>query len=388
MMYRRLALVMLAPLLLTGAVAGHAATPAQAAPAQETPGWQQVNTNGFGVPQAAEVSALEPFGAYLYAGTTNTLDGARLYRSPDGTTWTPVSEPGFGIAHDIRPLGILDLAVYNGRLYATTGRTDNAAQIWRAQDGLTWAPVVITGFDDPDTVDITALIAYNGALYAGTHNLVKGAQVWRSYSGDNNTWTQAAPAQSGSGPGRVTGFAVFDGALYAAIESEAPAQIWRTYGGEWTTVVDDGFGSALTTVTGSLTEFAGYLYVGAGNETSGAQLWRTADAAIWEPAIAPAFGDAHNEKVEAVFVFQNQLYASAKNTTSGLELWRSPGGLAWEQVNPDGFGDNRNSGVNGSNATASFLGHLYVGTANAAAGGEVWRMLQPQQHTYLPLIVR
>jgi hypothetical protein len=180
--------------------------------------------------------------------------------------------------------------------------------------------------------------------------------------------------------------AVFDGALYAAVESTAPAQIWCSYGGDWTTVMSDGFGNSLTTSTGGMAEFAGYLYAGAGNTVDGAQLWRTHDGANWEQAINPGFGDPNNQKVEMVFVFQSHLYVSVKNAQTGIELWRSIDGTLWEQANPDGFGDSHNTHSNLSNATADFLGDLYVGTSNVVDGGELWWM--QQQHTYLPLILR
>ncbi len=85
------------------------------------PAWQQVNSNGFGDPQAPEVSALEAFNGYLYAGTHNPVnpapgqlyDGAQIFRSPDGSSWTPVTQPGFGNTHDIAPPAILDFLVFN-----------------------------------------------------------------------------------------------------------------------------------------------------------------------------------------------------------------------------------------------------------------------------------
>jgi hypothetical protein len=246
--------------------------------------------------------------------------------------------------------------------------------------------MVIHGFGNPDIVDITAFAVYKSTLYAGATNLISGAQIWRSFSGDSNTWTQVAPGVPGPATVSVTGFAVFDGALYAAVESGAPAQIWRSYGGDWTTVMSNGFGNSLTTSTGGMAEFAGYLYVGAGNAVDGAQLWRTNAGAIWEPAIDPGFGDPNNQKVEMVFVFQNHLYVGVKNAQTGIELWRSTNGAVWEQANPNGFGDSNNSGSNWSNATADFLGLLYVGTSNVVDGGELWR-IQPQR-TYLPLVLR
>ncbi len=357
--------------------------------APPAPIWQQVNGDGFGDPDTDEVSALAVFNGYLYAGVSNTnlLEGAQIFRSQNGVSWTPVTEPGFALPHDNRPPAILDLTVFQGRLYASTGR-GNAAQIWRSLDGEIWAPMVNSGFWNPDSVGIAALTEYDGKIYAGVWNDVSGAQIWSSYTGDNNSWTQVAPAVPGTGPGGVSGMAVFDGALYAAIDSEGPAQIWRSFGGPWSAVVSDGFGSDLTTITGGMAVFGGFLYVGAGNEKSGAQLWRTNDGENWTQVNNPGFGAPNNRAVEMVSVWQNQLYVSVKNTLTGIEVWRSPDGAAWEQANQDGFGDSSNSGSNSSLATAEFLGDLYIGTSNAVTGGELWRFYQPRQYFYLPFIWR
>lgn len=345
---------------------------------QVVPVWQEVNSNGFGNPQTSEVSALAAFSGYLYAGTYNPVDGAQIFRSPDGVTWAAVTQPGFGISHDIAPFAILDLTVFNGRLYASTGRR-NASQLWRTLNGVTWAPMDVTGFSDPDNVDLTALAEYGGMIYAGVTNQVTGAQIWRSYTGDNNTWTKVAPDVPGTVPASITGFAefAFDGGLYAAVElEEGPAQIWRSFGSAWEIVVNDGFGDANTRLTGGIAEYLGDLYAGAGNTAVGAQLWHSADGDIWTQAITPGFGDSNNQQVESVYVFQNQLYVSVKNAVTGMEIWQSADGTTWEQANLDGFGDSNNSGTNRSNATAGFMGHLYVGTANAVDGGELWSMLE------------
>jgi hypothetical protein len=345
--------------------------------------WEQVNNNGFGDPQVMEVTALGAFNGFLYAGTHNLIDlaplfdGAQIFRSADGTTWVPVTQPGFGNSHDIAPPAILDFIIFNNQLYAGTGR-GNASQIWRSSNGTIWAPMDVTGFSDPDNVDITALAVYDGKIYAGVTNQVTGAQVWSSFTGDNNSWTHMAPVVPGTDPSAITGFAefTFDGGLYAVVQSEAPAQIWRSFGGDWEVIVNDGFGDANTLSTGGLTEFGGYLYVGAGNTAVGAQLWRTNDGATWEPAIPPGFDDPNNQTVETVFVFHNQLYVSVNNAVTGMEIWRSTDGTLWEQANLNGFGDSNNSGTNEGNATAVFLGQLYVGTSNIV-GGELWRTVQP-----------
>ena len=358
---------------------------------QAVPGWQQVNSNGFGDPGAGEVSAVEAFNGQLYAGTSNATAGARIFRSPDGVTWTPVTQAGFGSSHDTRPPAILDLTIFKGYLYASTGR-GNAAQIWRSADGINWGRVVNAGFGDPDIVELTVMTEFGGWLYVGASKQDSEAQIWRTFTGDGtlSNWTQVA---LGADPASVTGMVEFDGGLYAAVQSEtdAPAQIWRSYGGAWTTIVSDGFGDSSTTLTGGMAEFLGYLYVGAGNTVNGAQLWRSNDGENWSQAISPAFGDANNLKVEMVSVFLNQLYVIVKNAVTGIEIWRSADGTTWEQVNLDGFGDKNNTSSNFSNASAGFLGQLYVGASNVVDGGELWRK-QPEGNipgefkSYLPLI--
>lgn len=350
----------------------------------DLPNWQQVNSSGFGDSTTGEITALESFNNYLYAGTHNPIDpeplfdGAQIFRSPDGLTWNAVTQPGFGNAHDIAPPAILDFAVFKGFLYAGTGR-GNASQLWRSSNGTIWAPMDVTGFSDPDNVNITALVEYGGKLYAGVTNQVSGVQIWSSSTGDNNSWTKQTTPTLPEMASSVTGFAVFNGALYAAVEfeSNSPVQVWRSYGGAWTSVISDGFGDSDNTLTGGMVVFGGYLYLGSGNTSSGAQLWRTSDGEVWTSTITAAFGDANNVKAEMVIVYENQLYVSVKNTATGMEIWRSADGSIWEQVNQDGFGDNNNAATNWSNASAKFSNQLYVGTVNIIDGGEVWRMQPP-----------
>lgn len=360
---------------------------------QAEPGWEQVNSNGFGDLDAGEVTALAVFNNYLYAGTHNAADGALILRSPDGVSWTAVIEPGFGIPHDTAPPAILDLTVYGTYLYASTGRGQDPAKIWRTSNGLYWLPVVNSGFSGADTVDISALAGYGGMLYAGTSDRIGGAQIWRSYTGDSNSWTQDSPASLVGEPAGVTGFAVFGGALYATVESDGPAQIWRTYGGSsgWAPVMSDGFGSHLTTLTGGMAVFGDYLYAGAGNSAVGAQLWRSLDGESWVPAATPGAAGGNNEAVESLFVFGSQLYASLRNAATGIEVWHSADGATWEQSNLDGFGDSDNAGTNRGNATTAFLSRLFVGTANTLEGGELWRLtpaVSPAQKVYLPTVQR
>jgi hypothetical protein len=355
-----------------------------------SPVWQQANTSGFGDAHEQEVSALENFNGYVYAGTYNVVDptvlfdGARIFRSPDGITWTPVTQPGFQNPHDTAPPAILDFVVFNNRLYASTGRGGNVAQVWRTSNGTSWAPMVSAGFGDADLHDIGALAVYNNVIYAGASSQASGARIYRSTSGDSNTWTLVTPAASTMAGASVTGFIVFNNAILATIESEAPVQIWCSTGGAWTSIMSNGFGDSNTTNTGGMAIFGGYLYVGAGNLVSGAQLWRSNNGTSWSQAITPGFGDPNNKAVEMVFVFQNQLYVSVQNAVTGIEVWRSADGTTWEQVNADGFGDRNNTNTNRSSASGEFLSQLYIGTSNIVDGGELWRMTQQISDTETP----
>jgi hypothetical protein len=62
-------------------------------------GWWQPNINGFGDPETTGVSALEVFNGDLYAGAASWADGARVWRTADGGSWSVASEPGCSSAY-------------------------------------------------------------------------------------------------------------------------------------------------------------------------------------------------------------------------------------------------------------------------------------------------
>jgi hypothetical protein len=236
------------------------------------------------------------------------------------------------------------------------------------------------------------LSEFGGLLYAGVSN-VGGAGIWRSVSGNPGDWTQVAPDEPGTeGVRQVTGFAVYRGALYAALEtdgSEGTAQVWRSSNGSaWDTVVTDGFGDTNSYSTGGFAQYGGYLYLGTQNDVSGAQLWRSADGTTWTKAVGDGFGETANLKIEMLFVFAAQLYAATQNSETGLQIWRSSDGLDWEQVNLDGFGDSNNRAVLWSNSVAKYNGRLHIGTVNSANGGEIWRYDLQVKSVYLPIVLR
>jgi hypothetical protein len=74
-----------------------------------------------------------------------------------------------------------------------------------------------------------------------------------------------------------------------------------------------------------------------------------------------------------------------RNGVTGLEVWRSADGALWEQSNQDGFGDGNNTQTSANDATADFLSRRFVGTANTASGGELWRLTPAYDFDFSPV---
>jgi hypothetical protein len=338
-------------------------------------GWQQINDSGFGDLQNVSVTALEVFRGQLFAGASNWDTGGQVWRLGGDGQWSEVNENGFG-SGSANP-AIIDLAVFQGQLYAGTGWNNEApGQIWRSPDGTNWQPVTTNGFGNDENIAITNFVVYKGMLYAGTGSINGSAQIWRSLTGNSGSWTQVA-SDGFAFTGNVTGFAVYKGVLYAAIEPPsgvgAPVQVWRSINGsDWTTVTADGFGDPNNTSTGGFAVFGSYLYLGTKNESTGGQIWRTLDGIHWDKVVGDGFGDINNVKVESLLAYDDLLYAVTFNLPMGLQIWRSADGINWEQVVTNGFGDSNNFSTLWNSATAEYQGQILIGTWNYAEGGELW----------------
>jgi streptogramin lyase len=352
------------------------------------PGWIQMNINGFGDPDTIGVTALENFNGQLYAGASNWVDGGQVWSTSDGSTWMPVSEPGFTDTMTTTNRAIIDLVEFKGQLYASTGWGGFPGQIWRTSAGTDWQPVVEDGFGNPDNSSIGNFTVLSDTLYAAAGNVIEGFEIWRSPTGDSLSWTPVITAGLGyTANQQVTGFTLFDGFLYIAIEGPQPCQVWRSADGSiWDPIITDGFGDPNNSSSmGGWATLDGYLYIGTRNEVTGAQLWRSNNGTAWEEVIDDGFGDLDNIKIELLFTFEGNLFAGTQNNVTGMQVWRSPDGSSWTQVNPDGFGDSNNTATLWSNATIAFHGRMVIGTWNYANGGEVWALLN---HMYLPVINR
>jgi len=366
-----------------------------------TPGWVQVNTDGFGDQQNDTISALASFDGQLYAGTfQDSYNGAQLWRTT-GSSWTAVMTNGFGITRNV---GIDHLLSFQGQLYAGTWADDiNGGEVWRSPDGLGWTRVISQGFGDPTNGEVFRFAVFSDTLYASTWSYTgtHGAEVWRSGTGNNDDWTRVVANGFGDAHTQaIVSFEVFDGYLHAgtfnwnsvAITSTG-GQVWRTNNGTtWTQVNTGGFGTVNHCAISALAAFKGHLYAStmtafAGPGT-GSQVWRcqVCDGSDWTKVVDNGFGNPNTRGSSALEVFDGQLYFTVGTYTTGMEVWRTADGTAWEQVGYAGLGDSNNRAPYWDNSVTVFNNRLYIGTSNHASGGEVWLYLP--RLLYLPLVLK
>ena len=122
---------------------------------------------------------------------------------------------------------------FAGKLYAGTWNSVTGAEIWRTANGTSWERVLQGGFGKSDNGRIAALVAFRGELFALVGNFETGAEVWRSASGDANSWNKVIDGGFGSGRGALLAWdnhvAVSDGNLYIGTYTfgNSGGRVWK-----------------------------------------------------------------------------------------------------------------------------------------------------------------
>ena len=145
----------------------------------------------FAADDHPRVEIAGPFAGYLYI-VEGAYDGRnddaplRIYRSATGNpgSWEEVGAIIGDNPHNTRTI-VDGATVYNGALYLTTMNTDDGAEVWRTVDGVTWTQQNTSGFGVTETF-AAQLISFNdlrqtgGYLYAWTSNYTTGQRVYRT----------------------------------------------------------------------------------------------------------------------------------------------------------------------------------------------------------------
>jgi len=151
------------------------------------PVWEEVFRTEAGIPRGNILGDLD---GNLYI-SAQSKHGLLVYRSSSGDagSWEIANLPGF--EHNPENNAILadGAAIYNEILYLGVVNWQTTFSIWRSTgkriDGTQveeWELIPVTGIDDPNNLYVQ-LAAFNGSLYAWTSNPVSGQQVWRTTCG-------------------------------------------------------------------------------------------------------------------------------------------------------------------------------------------------------------
>lgn len=128
--------------------------------------------NGFGNPNNAEITAMQSFGGYVYAGTFNYSDGAQIWRSSNDTAWTMVAQyPSYE--------RITDFEVAGGKLYASMeGNSSVRGSIVKTLDGFTFLTSDSLGFGIAgNTGHLGCFATFGNNLYYGSENYYTGGAL-------------------------------------------------------------------------------------------------------------------------------------------------------------------------------------------------------------------
>lgn len=236
--------------------------------------------------------------------------------------------------------GATSSAVFNGKVYVGTTETDNAA-VYRYDGGTTWTKVtdttpgkIIAG--DTDNIDAINLAVFDGLLYAGT-DTGSGGATGAIYSYNGSTWS-LVNATRGTFAGQtgldfVSDLQNWNGRLYVAvgdITTANSAGVYRYDGSTTFTLINTvgEFDSAESTTALDriqLISYNGHL-IGGGTSGSASNLARvakyvggTASTDSWEPLNyttgGGTFGAETNiDDVTSLGVADGQLYVGVGET--------------------------------------------------------------------------
>lgn len=250
-------------------------------------GWWQVASGGLGDANNYGFSAFAVFSNYLYVATANippliggSGNGVEIWRSSSGDTgsWQQVNADGFGAGPTFTDI-VMD--VYQGYLYVGVpliqGNT-SIAQLWRSQNGTTWTPVFTDGLGDAGNTHVSSMAEFKGNFYIGMRN-PSGGQVWRSSDGMN--WTPVFTDGLGDPTNsRPYGLIVFNDHLYLVFSRPGiGAEVWQSKDGEtWRQVVAGGWGDVNNGFADYFDKAAAVfnqsLYIGTGNNQDGGEIWQ------------------------------------------------------------------------------------------------------------------
>ena len=246
--------------------------------------WERVATGGLGDANNVAFAAFGVLSNNLYVATANLVTGVEIWRSSTGDagSWTQVNADGFGSGATWD--GITFSGAFNGYLYVGLGRKVGAdgsiAELWRSDNGTNWTPVFTDGLGDPNNSYVTAFASTTPGLLIGLRNLTTGGQLWRS---TNGTTFSPVVTNGHNNPknARPYGLLIHANDLYIVYSNWVTgAEVWKSHTppAEDERIVEGGWGDPNNKNADyfdkAAVSFNGSLYIGTGNDVTGGQIWQ------------------------------------------------------------------------------------------------------------------
>jgi SAM-dependent methyltransferase len=319
--------------------------------------FEQVSEPGLGDPTASTLRSIVSFKGKLFISPTGTARGQFSGNVPDKSLilvsndplkdhWQLACEPHLG---DRTNLGIFDMAISNGYLYAGTFNATEGCQVWKT-DGegdppYKWIKVLSHGGYRGNKNEATIhMVEFKGKLYVGT-GLIAGYDRVRNI-----------------GPASPELFCLYPDDSWQLIVGEprlTPEGMKVPLSG-----LGPGFNSPTVGYFWRLCVHEEWLYVG------------TYDSTVWMPYIHSREWPDHLSQL-----FGRMGIDDIVRKRAGFDLWRSRDGVYWVPVDRNGFGNPCNYGVR---TMASSPYGLFVGAANPFAPEMAIRRLSGWQYVPNP----
>jgi hypothetical protein len=349
-------------------------------------------------PASAETSGFR--GARVFDGALYMLgvrsSGGVVWRTIDGENYEKVSPddlaPGYlGVVGGLR-----GAQVFKGKLYvANNGLCEIYASAKPSTDPSSWETVNSTGFvqsggavdaqGNPKNTGIWQLGLFDGHLYAGTTN-ADGTELWKSDDPKPGNWTRVV--EGGFGNKVPQGFMTirpFGAHLYLGTvlyPVGAPAiegcDILRIDSSDQVELL-----VGKTRDEGGPNEIAPLSKMAGGFDyPPNVYSWYMAEHDGWLYVGTYDSGSQAIDYAEEIFGLSEEKWTEThravidlalgtpdRSRQGGADLWRTQDGVSWQAVNLDGFGDRDNYGIR--NLLSTPWG-LMVATGNAVDGFEIW----------------
>ncbi|MFL5764518.1 MAG: T9SS type A sorting domain-containing protein [Bacteroidia bacterium] len=325
--------------------------------------WTRSEPAGFGSAYDQYITCIQPFKGDLYAGSADYSGG--LYKSATGTigSWTssltgPMIRKINNVATTAEGGGYIYASVYSFGV--------DSPRVFRSFDGSTWTPY-LTGPSDP----FEHIVPFKGtgavdSIYV-VENIYSGMRILRSGYATNDpnnlsmSWDTVFDL-SGTYT-KVNSTLVHSGRFYIGTSD---GQIFGTNDGtNWTRndSVNFGFNDAGNYAITAMEAFGGYIYAGTMNY-SGAQLWRSPDQVTWTQVAVLA----QCTMITDLESTGTELWVAGENGNGGgAVVQRSTDGVTFINSSTDGFGDYNNHGEEGH--LKLFGNNMYYGARNYGGGG-------------------